>query len=234
MVRLDRALAAQKEFIGNAAHQLRTPLAALRARIEYAERKRAAGEDTLADLQQSVDRCIRLVNQLLALAHVDAAQLNALASARVDIVSEARELVAEMVDVALAKNIDLGVEATAEQLFAVTNATLLMELLRNLVDNALRYAPPGGRVTVRIEHAAERVSIFVSDNGPGIPEAERERIFERFYRGDGASDTGSGLGLSIARHCATVIAAELTLVAAAQGACFRVILSREPSEAARG
>lgn len=234
MVRLDRALAAQNEFIGNAAHQLRTPLAALRARIEYAGRARATEEDTLADLRQSVERCIRLVNQLLALAQVDAAQLQARATARVDIVSEARELVAEMVDQALARNIDLGVEATAEPLFAVTNLMLLTELLRNLVENALRYAPSGGRVTVRLEDAAQHVAIFVTDNGPGIPEGERARIFERFYRGDGASDIGSGLGLAIARRCATVIGAEVTLVPAAQGACFRVILPREPSEAARG
>ncbi len=234
MVRLDGALAAQKEFIGNAAHQLRTPLAALRARIEYAGRTRATGEDTLADLRQSVERCIRLVNQLLALAQVDAAQLHVVATARVDIVNEARELVAELVDQALAKNIDLGVEAETEPLFAGTNLMLLSELLRNLVDNALRHAPPGARVTVRLEAAAEHVAIFVSDNGPGIPERERARIFERFFRGDGASDIGSGLGLSIARRCAAVIGAELSLVPAAQGACFRVILPREPLAGARG
>ena len=232
MVRLDHALAVQSEFIGNAAHQLRTPLAGLKARIEYAGRERAAGHATLTDIGQSADRCIRLVNQLLALAQADAAHSRALVWAPVDIVNEARELVADIVDQALAKNIDLGVEATTESLFVVTNATLLRELLRNLVDNALRYTPPGGHVTVRVENAAERVVISVSDSGPGIPANERAQIFERFYRGDGAPDTGSGLGLSIARRCATVIDADLSLVPVERGACFRVTLPREPAASA--
>ncbi|HUH92383.1 MAG TPA: sensor histidine kinase N-terminal domain-containing protein [Casimicrobiaceae bacterium] len=227
MARLERALAAQNEFVGDAAHQLRTPLAALKARIEYAGRQGALGHDALPDLQQSVERCIRLVNQLLALAQLDAASLHAVKMAQVDLVDEVRELLAAMVGQALAKNIDLGMEATAEPLFAVTNATLLTELLRNLVDNALRYAPPGGRVTIRLEDAPEYVAVLVTDNGPGIPENERTRIFERFYRGDGAVEPGSGLGLSIARRCATVIGAELSLVPAGEGACFRVRLPRE-------
>src|SRR5262249_49579508 len=129
MLRLNRAVAAQSEFIGNAAHQLRTPLAALKARIEYAGRHRAVAEDTLPDVQESVEGCIRLVNELLALAQLDAASLHAVETTRVDLVDETRELVATMVDQALAKDVDLGVETTAEPLFAVTNATLLMELL---------------------------------------------------------------------------------------------------------
>jgi len=233
MVRLDGALAAQNEFIGNAAHQLRTPLAALKARIDYAGRKHAPLEETLAEVQPSVERCIRLVNQLLALAQVDAAQSDTLASVRVDLVNEARDLAADMVDQALARNIDLGVETTTEPLFVVTNATLLMELLRNLVENALHYAPAGGRVTVRLEDSPEGVRIFVSDNGPGIPENERARIFDRFYRGGDATETGSGLGLSIARRCATVIGAELSVVPSDEGACFRATLPREAPGAAR-
>ena len=234
MVRLDGALAAQNEFIGNAAHQLRTPLAALKARIDYAGRKHAPLEDTLAEVRPSVDRCIRLVNQLLALAQVDAAQSDTLATERVDLVNEARDLVADVADQALGRNIDLGVEATAEPMFVLTNATLLLELLRNLVENALHYAPPGGRVTVRLEDLPEAVTIFVSDNGPGIPENERARIFERFYRGNDATETGSGLGLSIARRCATVIGAELSVVPSEEGACFRVIVPRVVPEVARG
>jgi len=233
MVRLDRTLALQNEFIGNAAHQLRTPLAALQAKIDYADRKHRRGDDTLAELRPSVERCIRLVNQLLAMAQVDAAQSHTLTTTRLDLVTEARDLVADMIDRALARNIDLGVETTGEPLFAITNPTLLTELLRNLVDNALRYAPPGGRVTVRLEDAGDRVMIFVSDNGPGIAKSERGRIFERFYRGDGASETGSGLGLSIARRCAMVIGAELNLVPAEEGTCFRVTLPRQVSAAGR-
>jgi two-component system sensor histidine kinase TctE len=231
MGRLDRALAAQNEFIGNAAHQLRTPLAALRARIEYAGRQGTTGQDTLADLQQSVERCIRLVNQLLALAQLDARPLHAITAAHVDLVHEVRELIATMVNRALAKNVDLGVETTADPLFAVTNATLFTELLQNLVDNALRYAPAGGRVTIRLEDGPQYVTILVSDNGPGIPENERTRIFERFYRGDGALETGSGLGLSIARRCATVIGADLSLVPVEEGACFRLRLPRDMPKA---
>jgi two-component system sensor histidine kinase TctE len=227
MVRLDGALALQNEFIGNAAHQLRTPLAVLMAKIDYTERNRASGTDLLAELRPSVERCIRLVNQLLALAQVDAAQSRTLVTAPVDLVSEARELVTEMTASAIDKNIDLGVETTAERLLVVTNATLLMELLRNLVDNAVRYTRPGGRATVRLEDALEEVTILVSDNGPGIPERERAHIFERFYRGSGASETGSGLGLSIARRCALVIGADLRIVPSQEGTCFRVTLPRK-------
>ena len=226
MVRLGRALAAQTEFVGNAAHQLRTPLAALKARIEYAARQPATAKDTLTELHRSVERCIRLVNQLLALAQLDAASPRAVEAVHVDLVNEVRELVGAMVGHALARQIDLGVETTTEPLYAVTNATLLTELLRNLIDNALRYAPSGGRVTVRLEDGAERVLILVSDNGPGVKENERARIFERFYRGEGAVETGSGLGLSIARRCAAVIGAELSLVPAEEGACFGVSLRR--------
>jgi len=234
MVRLDRALAIQSEFVGNAAHQLRTPLAAAKARLDYAGRKHTQAEETIAELRPSVDRCVRLVNQLLALAHVDAAHAPALAAERVDVVCQVRELVGEMTGAALARNIDLGVEATTEPLYAVTNPTLLAELLRNLVDNALCYTPPRGRVTVRLEHASECIVILVSDNGPGIAEHDRAHVFERFYRGRDAPGTGSGLGLCIARRCAAVIGAEVELVPSKVGACFAVTLPAEVPRAVRG
>jgi signal transduction histidine kinase len=234
MVRLDRALAIQGEFVGNAAHQLRTPLAAMKARLDYAGRKHAQAEETIAELRPSVDRCVRLVDQLLALAHVDVAHPPELAAARVDVVCQVRELVREMTGAALARNVDLGLEATTEPLYAVTNPTLLAELLRNLVDNALCYTPPGGRVTVRLEHASEHITILVSDNGPGIAEHDRAHVFERFYRGRDAPGTGSGLGLCIARRCAAVIGAEVDLVPSNAGACFAVTLPGERPLAVRG
>ena len=234
MVRLDGALAMQSEFVGNAAHQLRTPLAAVKARIDYAGRKHAQAEETIAEVRPSVDRCVRLVNQLLALAQVDAGHPRALATERVDVVCQARELVGEMTGAALAKHIDLGVEATTDPLYVVTNPTLLAELLRNVVDNALCYTPPRGRVTVRLEHTSEHVTILVCDNGPGIAEHDKAHVFERFYRGRDAPGTGSGLGLCIAQRCAAVLGAEVDLVPSNVGACFVVTLARETPPAFRG
>ena len=106
---------------------------------------------------------------------------------------------------------------------------LSLELLRNLIDNALHYTPPGGRVTVRLEEAGDRLLISVLDNGPGISTNETTRIFERFYRSEGANEIGSGLGLSIARRCAMAIGGDLSLVPTQRGACLRVTLPRDPS-----
>jgi two-component system sensor histidine kinase TctE len=159
---------------------------------------------------ETTDRCIRVVNQLLALAQADVAQTGGVALQEVDVVSLCEETVAASVAAALAGGIDLGFEAVAPRSTIRAEPTLLREALRNLIDNAIRYTPAGGHVTVSVVPREETVRVSVTDDGPGIPAADRTRVFERFQRGDAASGTGSGLGLPIARLCARAMGGDVT------------------------
>jgi two-component system sensor histidine kinase TctE len=205
--RLGSSLRQQSAFIGDAAHQLRTPLAALKASAEYLQRLRGAPDSghNLDRVVETADRCIRVVNQLLALAQADAAQTGGVDLQEFDAVTMCEEVVAANVDAALAGSIDLGLEAGSPRCMVRSDPTLLREALRNLVDNAIRYTPPGGIVTVRVAPHDSTLRIAVTDNGPGIPPVDRSRIFERFQRGDDAGRPGSGLGLPIARMCARAL-----------------------------
>jgi two-component system sensor histidine kinase TctE len=210
--RLGGSLKQQSAFIGDAAHQLRTPLAALKASVEYVQRHREAGDRRAAldRVIETTDRCIRVVNQLLALAQADVAQTGGVALQEVDVVSLCEETVAASVAAALAGGIDLGFEAIAPRCTILAEPTLLREALRNLIDNAIRYTPAGGHVTVSVVTREETVRVSVTDDGPGVPAADRTRVFERFQRGDAASGTGSGLGLPIARLCARAMGGDVT------------------------
>ena len=212
LARLAAAIEQQSTFIGDAAHQLRTPLAALRASVEYMQRTRDAGNrpDAMQRVVETADRCVRVVNQLLALARVDVARAGSTELQDTDVVSICEETVAASVDAALAARIDLGFETDAPRHVIRAEATLLREALRNLIDNAIRYTPAGGRVTASVEARGRMLRIAVTDNGPGIAVQDRERVFERFQRGEAAPGTGSGLGLPIARLCARALGGDLT------------------------
>lgn len=218
LARLREADAAQREFVQDAAHQLRTPLAGLRMQIELLDRQ-PGDPATLARLRHSVDRVTRLANQLLALARAESGEHLRAAPVRVDLAELIDDMLDDWLRRADARGIDFGVQR--EPLSIDGDPVLLRELIANLVDNALKYTPAGGQVTLRCERAAappsaapppgagphpgapvateEWIEIEVSDDGPGIPESERERVFERFYRVPGAPAAGSGLGLPIAR-----------------------------------
>jgi len=202
LVRLGRVLAAQRDFVADAAHELRTPLAALTLQIQLAERAVSDAERVAAFtvVKSGLARATRVVEQLLTLARQspDAAER---APLPVDLVELARRVVAERLPLADAKFIDLGVSG-AEQLTVMGDAEGLRILLANLIDNALRYAPQQGRVDVCIRRADDGAVLEVVDNGPGIPVAERERVFDRFYRRVDNEIPGSGLGLAIVRDIA--------------------------------
>jgi two-component system sensor histidine kinase TctE len=217
--RLAHVLEAQQRLVGDAAHQLRTPIAGIKTQTELALRQAGSPEAraTLERVHRAIEQATRLVNQLLWLARAEPGSERALAPQRLDLVQLARETASEWVARALERDIDLGFEAPEGAAFVDGDPLLLRELLNNLVDNAVRYTHPGGQVTVRVAPDSERVVLSVEDNGPGVPEAERERVFERFYRVLGTGAEGCGLGLAIVREIARSHGAEVALGAGANG-----------------
>lgn len=210
--RVNRAVAGQNRFIADAAHQLRTPLAGLKTQAELAMREDdpASMRAALERVRISVDRSVHLVNQLLALARADYSREQPLPPTVLDLSLVARETTADRVGDALAAKLDLGFEAD-EALPIAGNQQLLRELIDNLIDNALRYTPPGGSVTVRVARDGESGVLEVEDTGRGIAPAEREKVLERFYRTEGTPSQGCGLGLAIVREIADLHGAIISI-----------------------
>ena len=221
LARLDDALNAQRRFVADAAHELRTPLAALKLQVELVERApdSVARSAALAELEDGVDRASHLVEQLLAMARLEPEAL-ARNFGDCDLVALAKESIVARTVLATGKRIDLGL-ARAASVRVRGDAASLSMLLANLLDNALRYTPEGGRIDVAVDDDAGRAVLTVADTGSGIPVAERERVFDRFYRGatsgGPSGQTGSGLGLSIVRRIADAHGATVTLGDAPDG-----------------
>ena len=212
MVRLEENLQAQQRFIADAAHQMRTPLTGLKTQTELAltETDPQMMRKSLRQIAESADRAIHLINQLLALARAESSHEKVHIFEKVDLEDLARVAAQEGVPRALAKGIDIGFEGTGWPLLIEGSPVLLHELASNLIDNAIKYTPEGGRVTVRTR--AEAFAILeVEDSGIGIADDERERVFERFYRVLGSEADGSGLGLPIVREIAELHRASVQL-----------------------
>jgi two-component system, OmpR family, sensor histidine kinase TctE len=217
--RLSLALASQQRFIADAAHQLRTPIAGLKTQTELALRQTPPGDahETLRQLRTATERATRLVNQLLSLARAEPSAGRVQGNEWLDLRQLARDATAEWVPRAIDRNIDLGFDAGSERAVVEGDALLLREMLMNLLDNAVRYTQPGGQVTVRVGHTAGSPAVAVEDNGPGIPENERARVFERFHRVLGSGAEGCGLGLAIVREIAQSHGATVALTPGAHG-----------------
>jgi two-component system OmpR family sensor kinase len=202
--RLGQTLVAQRSFIADAAHELRTPLTAVHLQAQLAERAESDGERSaaIAELKGGLERASRLSEQLLALAREDP-ELADRPHAQVDLAAIARAVVADAAPLAAARNIDLGIDAR-EPVPMRGDADAFATLVSNLVDNALRYTPPSGRVDVTVVPDGGGARLAVADTGPGIAAADRERVFDRFYRGAAAhaegAARGSGLGLAIIKR----------------------------------
>ncbi|MDP9109957.1 MAG: ATP-binding protein, partial [Pseudomonadota bacterium] len=217
LARLQRAFAHQRAFVADAAHELRSPLTALKLQLQLLARAEdtTARAEALQHLHDGVDRAGHLIGQLLTAAQTDpndtAAHL-----APVDFSELVRQCVADLFVLAQARQIDLTLHGNA-QVQINANAPRLQILVRNLIDNAVRYTPSGGAVVVGLERTDGAWLLCVDDSGPGIPPAERARAFDRFYRGANQDQTGSGLGLSIVKNIADQHGATVTLDTAALG-----------------
>jgi two-component system, OmpR family, sensor histidine kinase TctE len=209
LARLDLSMRTQKQFLADAAHQLKTPLAGLRMQAELARREIEAGQrdpraltQSLEYIAHSCERAAHMVNQLLSMARAESRTMARQPEA-VDLSALARETVRDFVPKAMDKRIDLGYEGPDEGQplhgHLLGNPVLMRELVRNLVDNALQYTPAGGTVTARVVYDpfGQVVVLQVEDTGPGIPEAERTLVLQPFYRALGTDVDGSGLGLAI-------------------------------------
>ena len=219
MARLEDNLGAQHRFIAAAAHQLKTPLTGLKTQTELALQERDCTylHDYLQRIAAGVDRASHLTYQLLQLARAEASHEQISTREPVDLDALAREVTTHCVPRALEKNIDLGFEEAGGPMTIPGVPLLLREMIDNLVDNAIKYTPPGGRVTVRLR-SDDGWQLDVEDTGIGIAREDRLRIFERFYRALGTGEEGSGLGLAIVREIAELHQARIMVLENPEGA----------------
>ena len=225
LTRLDSALAAQRRFVADAAHQLRTPLTSLKLNMEQAlldaardghDGANRSGVPLLQECARAVERVTRLSNQLLLLARAEPDAIATTPFERVDLAALAREVGAEWVPRALRANIDISLAVPGQAVTISGNSLLLSEALNNLIDNAIKYHPGGGHISIEVV-AQPRPGIRVIDDGAGIPAPLREQVLKRFYRVDRGGGDGSGLGLAIVQEIVRSHGGTLSLGEGADG-----------------
>jgi two-component system sensor histidine kinase TctE len=223
LARIRQMLVRERRFAATAAHQLRTPLAALRLGLDRARRAPdlAATRAVLLELDVSTDHTARMVQQLLLLGRLDPEQYAGIELQQVDLCEVVRDVCSAMADIALARNVEIELQAPDGPVTVQGQSELLAEAIANMVDNALKASPARGLVQVTV--VTQPPSLEVRDRGPGIPANERESVFEHFVRGERATWSGSGLGLSIVRDIARLHRASVTIVDADDdaGTCVR-------------
>lgn len=234
--RLGAAISQQRQFIADAAHELRTPLTALRLQLQLAQRAKDDGErqKALATLGEGIARATHVVEQLLAMARADPSA-KAVAAKPVDLDELTREVLEAERPIADEKGIELRLDSSLGGADILGDRVALRAMMENLIDNAMRYGKtgsvPGFRVTVHVYKDNNEAFFEVGDNGPGIAPEERDRVFDRFYRGESAVGGGSGLGLAIVRRIAERHGGRVELLegAAGRGLLARVRLPLSPA-----
>lgn len=212
--RLNNAIEKQQRFISDAAHQLKTPLAGLKTQSEIALREKDVHKTAhaLNKINLASENLSHLVNQLLSLSKSESDSSLSIQFERIDLVKLAKEVCADWVPSALEKRIDLGFDSNIKNAYIQGNIALLREMMNNLIDNAIRYTPPDGKITVSVKHESTMITLAVQDNGIGIASEDKTRVFERFYRVLGTMQEGSGLGLNIVKEIAERHQASISLV----------------------
>jgi two-component system sensor histidine kinase TctE len=221
---LRTAVQSQQQFIADTAHQLRTPITGMQAQLDLLVAEPAAQpiRHRLSTLQEGIRQLAHSANQLLTLARADPAANLPAKNQTVELNTIVAEVAAKFFDRALANNIDLGVEAASASILA--DPSLLDDLVSNLVDNALKYTPAGGSVTLSAGVAQGKPFLAVEDSGPGIPEEDRQRVRQRYYRLPNSPGHGSGLGLAIVDKIARLYGATMTIESGAGGRGTKVTL----------
>ncbi len=210
--KLSVAISSQQRFIANAAHQLRTPLAGLKLQAERAQRQEniLTMSPALSQIQNSADRISHMVTQLLALARTDSVE-GSHRMEKIDLYDLTRKVCIARIPKALEKDMEISFDAVQKSYFIKGDTVLLTELLNNLLDNAITYGHKQGNIFVRLTDRSV-LCLSIEDDGPGIPESEREKILERFYRIPGSSGDGCGLGLAIVKEIADLHQVRLLLL----------------------
>lgn len=214
MERLSALLVARRRFLADAAHQIRTPLAVLTTQAEVGQRQRSVDEmrGTFSSLLTTIRATRRLANQMLTLSRAEAVDGFFPDRSRLELGALVREAAIELAPLALKRDVDLAFEGGERPVPMLGNGPMLREMVANLIDNAIRYSPAGGLVVIALAAWRNEAIISITDQGPGIPEAERENVFKRFYRILGQGDTdGSGLGLAIVREICWAHGGRITL-----------------------
>ncbi|MBH0112987.1 sensor histidine kinase N-terminal domain-containing protein [Novosphingobium sp. YJ-S2-02] len=228
MARTERAIDSLRQFTANASHQLRTPLAIMRVHADVLARYGPGtrqGDTALFDILAAVESLDRLLTQLIALARMDEQAGDDRAHVQIDLVAIAADAVATRVTHPDAARMDVGFESAAATLPALGNAMLAAEIVSNLLDNAIRYNREDGAVTVRVLERGGHPVIEVEDDGPGIGRADREKVWERFYRAPlPGGPSGSGLGLPIVRALGERIGATISLEDGREGRGLRAVV----------
>jgi two-component system sensor histidine kinase TctE len=220
MGRVSDSIESQRRFIANAAHQLRTPISGLRLQAQLALKKEPppAVRAHVSEIDESAARAGHLIEQMLSLSRAEAGELIETGE-QANLTEIAHAVIGRYLNRALEHNIDLGYEGVAGGARITGNAVLLSELLANLVDNAIRYGHPGGRVTVSVIDESDAVVLSVADDGPGISADAQEEIFQRFHRAESSATHGAGLGLAIVKEIADRHDAKVSLETTAASGC---------------
>ncbi|MEA9391239.1 ATP-binding protein [Acerihabitans sp. TG2] len=226
--KVDIAMETQRRFVADAAHELRSPLTALSLQAERLSQSDMSVEAKirLGKLRQGINRAKNLLEQLLSLARAQQHDVPESATAPLSLQSVSRHVIENLWPLAMDKNIDLGVVATTD-IILYANEVSLFTIIKNLVENAIKYTPSGGCIDIRFDKNATLIVLEVEDNGPGIAQPHRQRVFDPFYRITGTKQNGSGLGLSIVQTIVNQLGGQIMLLDAANypsGLCVRITL----------